>query len=62
MALLTWLLAITAGLAVIRLVAPVARSYAEHSGIPAGRVAWILGIVALASAVALLFVFNALTR
>ena len=62
MRLLTWLLAVTAALAVVRVVAPVARGYAEQAGIPASRVAWVLGSVATLGAVVSLLVFNSLTR
>lgn len=60
--LLTWLLAVTAALAVVRLVAPVARGYAEHAGIPASRVWTLLGGMTVVSAIALLVVLNSLTR
>jgi hypothetical protein len=62
MGLLTWLVVVTAMLAVVRVVAPVARGYAEQSGIPAGRVTRILAAVAALSSVVLLLVFNSLTR
>lgn len=62
MRLLTWLLSVTAALAVVRVVAPVARGYAQQAGIPPRRVAWILASVATLSAVVLLLVFNSLTR
>lgn len=60
--LLTWLLIVTALLATMRLIAPVASSYADQTGVPGGRVWRILGGVVLASAIGFLYVLNALTR
>lgn len=60
--LLSWLLAITIVLGVIRLIAPVARGYAAQTGIPAARVWRILGAAAGLSGLGLLYVVNTLTR
>lgn len=60
--LLSWLLVITIVLAVIRLVAPVARGYAAQTGIPSARVWRILGAAAGFSGLGLLYVVDTLTR